>query len=150
MVTRSRKRRSCSPHAHTDERAHYHHGRLRILSVQYRAAVELPKRVTPQKLRGNTQAYEALFARYLQQRSAKTSVAKRQAGEVGRRKRNLKAAGGENGDPNKKGGSGAQQQAAGQAGSRAGGVEQKRKAGEAGSRAGGVEQKRKVGQASGV
>ncbi len=67
-----------------------------------------------------------------EQRSAKTSVAKRQAGEVGCRKRNLKAAGGENGDPNKKGGSGAQQQAAGQAGSRAGGVEQKRKAGQAG------------------
>ena len=80
------------------------------------------------KLRGNTQEYETLFARYLQQRSAKTSVAKRQAGEEGCRKR--KSAGGENGDPNKKGGSRAQQQAAGQAGSRAGGVEQKRRAGE--------------------
>ena len=112
------------------------------------------------KLRGNTQEYETLFARYLQQRSAKTSVAKREAGEVGCRKR--KAAGGENGDPNKKGGSRAQQQASGQAGSRAGGVEQKRrageaghveqkrKAGEAGSRAGGVEQKRKANQAGGV
>jgi hypothetical protein len=55
------------------------------------------------KLRGNTQKYEALFARYLQQRSAKTSVARREAGEVGCRKR--KAAGGENGDPKKKGGS---------------------------------------------
>ena len=112
------------------------------------------------KLRSNTQEYEALFARYLQQRSAKTSVAKREAGEVVCRKR--KAAGGENGDPNKKGGSRAQQQAAGQAGSRAGGVEQKRKAnqaggveqkrkaGEAGSRAGGVAQKCKAGQTSGT
>ncbi len=100
------------------------------------------------KLRGNTQEYEALFARYLQQRSAKTSAAKREAGEAGCRKR--KAAGGENGDPNKKGGSRAQQQAAGQAGSRAGGVEQKRKAGEAGSRAGGIEQKRKAGEAGNV
>ena len=96
------------------------------------------------KLRGNTQEYDALFARYLQQQSGKTSAAKRQAGEVGCRKR--KAAGGENGDPNKKGGSGAQQQAAGQAGSRAGGVEQKRKA----NQAGGVEQKRKAGQAGDV
>lgn len=108
------------------------------------------------KLRGNTQEYDALFARYLQQQSGKTSAAKRQAGEVGCRKR--KAAGGENGDPNKKGGSGAQQQAAGQAGSQAhkrkagqaGGVEQKRKAGVAGSRAGGVEQKRKAGEARGT
>jgi hypothetical protein len=100
------------------------------------------------KLRGNTQEYEALFARYLQQRSAKTSAAKREAGEAGCRKR--KAAGGENGDPNEKGGSRAQQQAAGQAGSRAGGVEQKRKAGEAGSRAGGVAQKRQAGQTSGT
>ena len=62
------------------------------------------------KLRGNTQEYEALFARYLQQRSAKTSVARREAGEVGCRKR--KADGGQNGDPNKKGGSRAQQQTA--------------------------------------
>ena len=100
------------------------------------------------KLRGNTQEYEALFARYLQQRSAKTSAAKREAGEAGCRKR--KAAGGENGDQNKKGGSRAQQQAAGQAGGKAGDVEQKRKAGEAGSRAGGVEQKRKANQAGGV
>jgi len=97
------------------------------------------------KLRGNTQEYEALFARYLQQRSAKTSAAKREAGEAGCRKR--KAAGGENGDPNKKGGSRAQQQAAGQAGSRAGGVEQKRKAGQVGGKAGDVEQKRKAGEA---
>ena len=100
------------------------------------------------KLRGNTKEYETLFARYLQQRSAKTSVARREAGEVGCRKR--KAAGGENGDPNKKGGSRAQQQAAGQAGGKAGDVELKRKAGEAGSRAGGVEQKRKANQAGGV
>ena len=100
------------------------------------------------KLRGNTQEYEALFARYLQQRSAKTSAAKREAGEVGCRKR--KADGGENGDPNKKGGSRAQQQVAGQAGGKAGDVEQKRKAGEAGSRAGGVEQKRKANQAGGI
>ena len=79
------------------------------------------------------------------QRSAKTSAAKREAGEAGCRKR--KAAGGENGDPNKKGGSRAQQQAAGRAGGKAGDVELKRKAGEAGSRAGGVEQKRKAGEA---
>ena len=39
------------------------------------------------KLRGNTQEYDALFARYLQQQSGKTSAAKRQAGEVGCRKR---------------------------------------------------------------
>jgi len=76
------------------------------------------------KLRGNTQEYDALFARYLQQQSGKTSAAKRQAGEVGCRKR--KAAGGENGDPNKKGGSGAQQQAAGQVGGKAGSQAQKR------------------------
>jgi hypothetical protein len=100
------------------------------------------------KLRGNTKEYETLFARYLQQRSAKTSVARREAGEVGCRKR--KADGGENGDPNKKGGSRLQQQAAGTAGGKAGDVEQKRKAGEAGSRAGGVEQKRKANQAGGV
>jgi hypothetical protein len=50
-------------------------------------------------------------------------------------------------DPNKKGGSRPQQQAAGQAGSRAGGVEQKRKAGQVGGKAGDVEQKRKAGEA---
>jgi hypothetical protein len=88
-------------------------------------------------------------------RSAKTSVARREAGEVGCRKR--KAAGGENGDPNKKVVSRAQQQAAGQAGGKAGDVELKRKAGQAGgveqkrkaNQAGGVEQKRKAGEAGG-
>ena len=49
------------------------------------------------KLRGNTQEYETLFARYLQQRSAKTSATKREAGEAGCRKR--QGARGEKGEP---------------------------------------------------